>query len=392
MQFRVMQRLIRTRFVWLGCCVFGLPIAAWAHNPFDNSIQATLSPDGLEVAITLGSDAAPRFLQAASPDQISKLGGMGAKTLPLDIAAKLVELESGSKTLPAESLQIMGDGLEHTFVLHYPKPEGNDLVFHARYHEIASEEMKLGTFVLGDEQGRQIGSGLITEANTRISLALPANTTVASLPTPDAAPGVAATAAPPEPVAASARQARISFGQFLTLGIEHILTGFDHLLFLGALLVACDRVKPMLAIITCFTLAHSVTLALAALGLVSISPRLVEPLIAASIIFVGIENFRGKVDLKERCLVTLGFGLIHGFGFASVLRESGLGNSGAALARPLLAFNLGVEIGQLAVASVFLPLLFLARRTPKFERHGTAAVSACVVALGGFWLIQRLLG
>ena len=138
----------------------------------------------------------------------------------------------------------------------------------------------------------------------------------------------------------------------------------------------------MLAIITCFTLAHSLTLALSALDLVRISPLVTEPLIAATIVFVGVESFRGRGDMKTRCGLALGFGLIHGFGFATALRETGLGGTGMALAKPLFAFNLGVECGQLAVAAVFLPVLFALRNNALYERYGEQTISAVVVALG----------
>jgi hypothetical protein len=102
----------------------------------------------------------------------------------------------------------------------------------------------------------------------------------------------------------------------------------------------------MALVITCFTLAHSVTLGLAALDFVTLSPRLVEPLIAASIVFVGVENLLRRDDPRGRWALTLAFGLIHGFGFAGVLKDAGLGSSGAALLVPLFSFNLGVELGQ----------------------------------------------
>ncbi len=363
---------------------------ALGHRPFDHSIHAVLFADELEVAVTLGSDAARLVLESSQADASGALGGMGAKSLPTTSAAHLCEIVSSAGALPATTLRVMGDGLEYTFVVRYPRPPSGPLTFQARYVNLAPTKLGLGTFVLTDEAGRQLGSGLISAANTAVELSLPAPE---DTPNPSEAIVATETAAPPESsrVAAEPSTApKPSFGAYLHLGIEHILKGYDHLLFLCALLVGCQRFKPMIAIITCFTLAHSVTLALAALDLVSISPRIVEPLIAASIVYVGIENFRGTVDWKKRCLITLGFGLIHGFGFAGVLRETGLAQSGAALATPLLAFNLGVEIGQLAVAAVFLPLLFLARRHPQFERYGPATVSACVVALGGFWLVQRL--
>ena len=147
----------------------------------------------------------------------------------------------------------------------------------------------------------------------------------------------------------------------------------------------------MVLVITCFTLAHSITLALAALGLVTMSPALVEPLIAASIVFVGVENLLRGGEPKGRWLLTFAFGLIHGFGFSGALREAGLGSSGSALAIPLFSFNLGVEIGQLAVITVILPVLLKTRDRPAFVRFVRPAISAFVALAGAWWLLQRTL-
>jgi hypothetical protein len=116
----------------------------------------------------------------------------------------------------------------------------------------------------------------------------------------------------------------------------------------------------------------------------------IEPLIALSIVYVGVENFLRRGEPRGRWLVTLGFGLVHGFGFAGVLREIGFGGTGNAILWPLAAFNLGVELGQLAVAAVALPVLLALRRRPELARFEVPAASAVVVALGLFWLVQRL--
>src|SRR6185295_3996903 len=134
-----------------------------------------------------------------------------------------------------------------------------------------------------------------------------------------------------------------SFWEFLKLGIEHIFTGYDHLAFLFALLIVGGSLKEAAKIITSFTIAHSFTLAVATLGLVNLPSTIVEPLIAASILYVGVENLLRK-DYRRRWLLTFAFGLIHGFGFASVLRELGIGANGGGVAVPLFSFNLGVEI------------------------------------------------
>src|SRR5207302_809567 len=128
----------------------------------------------------------------------------------------------------------------------------------------------------------------------------------------------------------------------------------------------------------------------AALNLVTISPRIIEPAIAASILFVAAENLRQAEKSWPRYALTCGFGLIHGFGFAGALRASGLGGTGSEIALPLVAFNCGVEIGQLVVAAVLLPLLLLLNKSPWFARNGTRLISGSVILIAAYWLWQRL--
>jgi hydrogenase/urease accessory protein HupE len=185
-------------------------------------------------------------------------------------------------------------------------------------------------------------------------------------------------------------EAARSFANFLFLGVQHILTGYDHLLFLFGLLLVARGFFSSLGIITSFTIAHSITLAVATLHLVQIPSRIVEPLIAASIVFVGIENLlRGDIPTARR-MVPFGFGLIHGFGFASALREAGIGSGTGGIALPLFSFNLGVELGQIMVAAVALPIIWKLRENPMFIARWAPACSAAVVLLGGFWFVQRV--
>ena len=178
--------------------------------------------------------------------------------------------------------------------------------------------------------------------------------------------------------------------QFLALGVEHIFTGYDHLAFLFALLIMGGSLRTAVKIITSFTAAHSLTLAVATLGLVQISPRVVEPLIALSILYVGLENLVRK-NLNRRWVLTFAFGLIHGFGFATVLREMGIGASGGGIVTPLLSFNLGVEVGQVTIAAVALPLILRLRSVPAFASRFAPAFSLIVSCLGGYWLLARTL-
>ena len=181
-----------------------------------------------------------------------------------------------------------------------------------------------------------------------------------------------------------------SIFRFLILGIEHILTGYDHLAFLLALLIAGGSLRHNAKIITSFTLAHSLTLALATLGLVNISPEIVEPLIAVSIVFVGLENLF-KRRLAARWLVTFGFGLIHGLGFAATLRELGIGTLGARVAFPLLSFNLGVELAQIAIAALVLPLVWRLEKRPAFALKHAPVFSLLITFAGIYWFLTRTL-
>ncbi len=178
-----------------------------------------------------------------------------------------------------------------------------------------------------------------------------------------------------------------AFLPFLWLGITHIWTGYDHLLFLLGLLIVCRSFRSMIGIISCFTVAHSITLALSALNIVVLPNRLVECAIAASILYVGVENLvrRGE-ESRGRWALTFLFGLAHGFGFANVLREVGIGSG---IAWPLFSFNLGVEVGQIVIAALVLPLVFRARRYALFRARGVTIISAVVALAGLYWLVER---
>ena len=189
----------------------------------------------------------------------------------------------------------------------------------------------------------------------------------------------------------SASEARPgSFRQFLVLGVEHILTGYDHVVFLLALLLAGGAFWNTAKIITSFTVAHSITLALAALDVIRIPSSVVEPLIAVSIVYVGVENLLHS-DLRWRWLLTFAFGLVHGFGFASVLRELGVGAAGVGVAVPLVSFNLGVELGQVSIMLLVLPLIGKLRSQPFFVLRCVPACSLLVTMVGTYWLLQRTL-
>lgn len=173
---------------------------------------------------------------------------------------------------------------------------------------------------------------------------------------------------------------------FVRLGVEHILTGWDHLLFLLVLLLRGGGWLSLAKIITAFTVAHSVTLALAALDVVVLPDRLVEAVIALSIASVAAENLFLSPVVARRWLVSFCFGLVHGFGFSSVLRELGLPTQGLLLS--LFGFNAGVEIGQALVVAVALPALVLVRKT-RWERRVIWSSSAAILLVGVVLFVER---
>ena len=185
------------------------------------------------------------------------------------------------------------------------------------------------------------------------------------------------------------RGVRLGVGSYIALGIEHVLTGYDHILFLLALLLAVGSVTQALAVVTAFTVSHSLTLGLAVLDVAQLPSTFVECAIAASVAFVAAENLlRARPQARARW--TFVFGLLHGFGFASCLRDLGIG-SGLAAVRPLFGFNVGVELGQLGVVVLVLPLLLaLRRRSARYAGRVSLAVSSGVLLCGVIWLLQRL--
>lgn len=173
--------------------------------------------------------------------------------------------------------------------------------------------------------------------------------------------------------------------RLIALGVEHIVLGFDHILFVLLLVLAVPRAWPVVRIVTAFTIAHSVTLALAWYGVIDLPGRLVETGIALSIAYVAVENILG-IGLRRRFGIAALFGLAHGLGFYGVL--AGLDLAGASAALTLAGFNIGVEIGQLAVLAVAAPVLFWAREKPWFAR-AVQVLSALALCVAVTWAAER---
>ncbi len=190
--------------------------------------------------------------------------------------------------------------------------------------------------------------------------------------------------------------------QFIREGIWHIWLGFDHVLFLLALLLPAVLIRVqgrwqaagdfssvcwnVVSIVTAFTVAHSLTLTLAALDVVRLPSRVVESTIAASVVLAGLGNIYPTM-MSRRWMIAFGFGLIHGFGFAAVLTDLGLPQDSLLLS--LVSFNVGVEIGQLAIVSAFLPLAYLVRRSWSYPRLVLTGGSLAVIAIALIWFTER---
>lgn len=350
----------------------GRPVLA--HTTGLSTSELRLGTNGLQVEIVLaGADLALALAQveALEPADANKDGKLDAE----EVAAAVVRL----RTFAKECLAVEFDGRpvppgpaafsldekeNFRMTMTYPGARPSQLRIRAvLFAHLPPDHLHFTA--VHETNGDSIGNRMLDPQNDTLEIAPPTGGTVA-------APRVN------------------TFWGFCRLGVEHISTGYDHLLFLLALLLMCDTFKAAVQVVTFFTVAHSITLALATLNLVWVSSKVVEPAIAASIVYVGVENLMASGGPKGRWRITFLFGLVHGLGFASVLRDLGVAASATGVTVPLVAFNLGVEAGQILIAAVLLPILWQFRNWPMFLRWGVPACSAVVALAGGFWLVQRL--
>ena len=192
---------------------------------------------------------------------------------------------------------------------------------------------------------------------------------------------------PDQPTVALSQSSRITqVGQFLMLGIEHMLTGYDHVLFLLSLLIVSSRLSEIIKIVTAFTVAHSISLALATFNLVRLPGPWVESAIALSLIYVAAENLVRK-EMRQRWILTCAFGFIHGFGFAGLLQE--LNPSTSNLALVLASFNIGIELGQVVIVAIAFFILNALRKTT-WDQRIRQFLCWSMIGLGSVWLYERL--
>jgi hypothetical protein len=361
--------------------------AAWAHDPGLSSATVRLFPDKLEAVLTFALKDADELAGLDTDNN----GQVSAE----EYAASQERL---GKTV-AEAFEVRFDNtLAHATNIHCQLDQNNNVDVYlgmpgTNFSRLAIRSKMIAGFRLDHRQyfmlqnpsGIALAERLLSANSDTVEIQVDAQP--ASPPATNEVPAPVADNAPPP---APAKGGGSAFKQFVFLGVEHIGTGYDHLLFLFALLVVTRSFRSALVVITAFTLAHSITLAVATFNLVQLPARYTEPLIAATIVYVGVENLVRRGDPHGRWMLTFAFGLIHGFGFASVLRDMGVGARAGGVAMPLFSFNLGVEFGQIAVAASVLPIIWQLRKREIFVQRGVAACSVIVALAGSYWFVQRV--
>jgi hydrogenase/urease accessory protein HupE len=360
----------RALFAALIGFVFSLAAiaAAQAHQTNLSTARVILAGDrSVRVEVGLkGSDAdrlAGTKIFDAQREQVNP-AQVAASAAPITayISAHIAVKAGDGKDCPAGTPELV--------------PDGDGVIYRNRFscRDVGGDILYRSTVLTDtDSAARQvvlIGEGddapqtLLDAANTSVTLSAPA----------------------PSPLSTLKR--------YLLTGIEHIFLGYDHIAFLVAVVLWARRLVPVIKIVTAFTIAHSITLSLAALNVVVIPSTFVEPAIAASIVYVAMENFFSR-NIDSRWRITFAFGLVHGFGFAGALREIGLPPN--AVATALAAFNIGVEIGQVAIVAIVVPALIAFDRLMAVDKSKPAraatlvyALSTLITLLGSYWFVTRV--
>ncbi len=360
-----------------------------AHDPGLSSIKVTATPAGVETIFTVHF----ADLEAVAPDlDVNHDGRLDAAEFArarpqlIEIARQEIEIAVGNHSLTTlgpdadARVDLIGNNnLQMTVRFRFAGAlTENRLTITSRLIAQLPPGHRQFVEVLRGSDGQGIGEGFLVASADRLNFDLP--------PLAPPAIGVSGTTTV-EP----SRQ--IHYGEFFLLGVNHLLSGYDHLLFLTGLLIVCRSLLRAFEMLTLFTIAHSVTLTLVTLDLIKPSSALVEPTIAASIAYIGIENIlRPRADLGWRGALTFVFGLVHGLGFASVLKELGVGTKGASgVFQPLLYFSLGLETTQLGLAALAFPLLLWLRTKPIFIRFWIPVFSGFIALAGCYWFFERTL-
>jgi hypothetical protein len=365
----------------------GLAHPAFAHDPGLSSATVRLFPDKLEAILTFALKDADELasLDANNDGQVSAEEYAASQERLGKTVAAAFEVRFDDTYAKAADIRCQLDQNNNVDVyLSIPGKKFSKLTVRSKMISGFRLDHRQ-YFVLQNPSGATLAERLLSANSDTVTIEVGAET--ASPSATNTVPGPAAGIAP---ASTPAKSAGLAFRQFVLLGVEHIGTGYDHLLFLFALLVVTRSFRSALVVITAFTLAHSMTLALATFNLVQLPAKYTEPLIAATIVYVGVENLVRRGDPHGRWMLTFAFGLIHGFGFASVLRDLGVGARAGGVALPLFSFNLGVELGQIAVAALALPVIWQLRQRDFFVQRGVPACSTIVALAGAFWFVQRV--
>jgi len=341
--------------------------AAWAHDPGLSGAIGRLQDNRLELTIGFAVRDAGQIVQLdANNDGVVTPGEfeLGRRRLAEMVAGHCEAKFDGSLVAPRIIGCQQDDAKNVSIRLDFPAANAGTLEINFPIIKLLPFGHRM-FFSLSDAAGKTLVERLLSANDATVSVQLDASA-----------------AAQPKP-------ASHTLAEFVLMGMQHIGTGCDHLLFLFALLVVTRTFRSALVVITAFTIAHSITLAIATLNLVKWSPGISEPLIAATIVYVGLENLLWHGDLHKRWRLAFSFGLIHGFGFATVLREMGVGGRAGGVMLPLFGFNLGVELAQLGFLLALLPLFVWLGQMP----HGAKvqnAVSFAIVLLGLGWFSSRV--
>ena len=379
--FDALKRALGLHPLWLCVALFGMVTPAHAHKSSDSYLQLDAGKTGTK----LRWDIALRDLDAAldlDANEDGKLTWAEVKTAwprVQDYALARLQLEGCVLRVTDRALERRNDGAYAVMFL------ASDCVLRS------APAIRYSLFREVDPTHR--GIARVQRADEPLVLLMLDPTQVAATQSV-ASPPVASTVAEPHEGA--------SRWEFLREGIRHILTGYDHVLFLLCLLLPSvmrrtpegwrpverlsQAVLPVVGIVSAFTVAHSITLGLAAMKVVSLSPAFIEPAIAVTIILAALDNVWPIFPVR-RVVVTFFFGLIHGFGFAGVLAELNLPTS--AFAWALLQFNLGLELGQLLIVVCVTTLLFLLRQRPSYRAWVIRGGSFAAILVGVLWLIER---
>ena len=357
---RSARRLAAALVVWLAPFT---PVPAAAHDTSFSYADIDWQRDRIELRISVHRDDAAAVLGVASPESLTSAGFLPQHAARLaGYVADRLHVRADGRTIPLVFQRATAvpakRGIALTFVGRLEHPAGR-LGVEARLFPASTQHE---TFLNVYDAGRLLGQSVLTHEQ-------PFCERYGRGPS-----GVFAVVV-----------------TFVRAGIHHIFIGPDHIAFILGLMLLGGGLARVLSVATAFTLAHSITLALAATGHLEISARIVEPLIALSIVYIGIENLRARPGTRDRrAMLAFTFGLVHGLGFAGVLRELGL--PGEALGWSLLSFNLGVELGQACIILAVIPLLgFLRATRPRTALRAVAAGSWGIIAAGGYWFVQRLL-